>query len=126
MTMRTKPFSVAAALLLLSAGARAQTPPSTGAAAPQDVPQAVTPASVPDIPASNSIEFGWRGTSFSSGSDKARYQRYEDLRNGATVDRFRFSKSTDGYLFTAQADHIGYLDQRFSGAYNNYGRVKAS
>jgi MtrB/PioB family decaheme-associated outer membrane protein len=125
MTMRTKPFGMAAALLLLSAGARAQTPASAGAAAPQDVPQTAA-ASVPDIPATNSIEFGWRGTSFSSGSDKARYQRYEDLRNGATVDRFRFMKSTDAYLFTAQADHIGYLDQRFSGAYNNYGRVKAS
>ena len=124
--MRTKPFAVAAALLLLSAGARAQTPASTGAAASQDVPQAATPVSIADIPASNSIEFGWRGTSFSSGSDKARYQRYEDLRDGPTVDRFRFSKSTDRYLFTAQADHIGYLDQRFSGAYNNYGRVKAS
>ena len=29
-------------------------------------------------------------------------------------------------MFKAEADHLGYRDQRFLGSYNNYGNVKAS
>ena len=74
----------------------------------------------------NVAEFAVRGTSYAADSDQARYQRYRDLRNGGTLDLFRFTKATDSQWFNLQADHVGYRDQRFSAAINDYGKVKAS
>src|SRR5207237_7819509 len=68
----------------------------------------------------------FRGTSFDSGSDQARFERYRDLRNGAFLDRLRFDRSTDQWLGNVQADHVGYRDQRYAGRYNNYGKLKVS
>src|SRR5262245_56427898 len=118
--MRTRLFVIGAALLLVSAGARAQDT-STGTAREKEVGK---PA--PDIELSNQIDFGFRGTSFGANSDQARFQRYQDLRDGGFLDRFRFDKRTDRWLFKAQADHVGYRDQRFSAGFDNYGKVKAS
>src|SRR5438132_847838 len=72
----------------------------------------------------NFVDFGLRGTSFASDSDEARFQRSRDLRNGPTLDLFRYAKQTDSRWFTAQADHVGYRDQRYAASYNNYGKVK--
>jgi MtrB/PioB family decaheme-associated outer membrane protein len=116
-----------AALLLFSAGAKAQEPAAANGGGQRDVPKETTAAAnVPDIVLGNQIDFGVRGTSFGANSDQARFQRYQDLRDGGFLDRFRFNKQTDQYLFIAQADHVGYRDQRFSVGYNNYGRVKAA
>ena len=87
--------------------------------------QPITPV-VLDLGSANFIDVGVRGTIFGDDSDRARFQRYRDLRNGATVDAFRFSNATDRRQFTVQADHIGYRDQRYSASYNNYGKIKAS
>ena len=132
--MQTRFFGMAAALLLVSAGATAQDQAATqdqgkettATAAQKDVPKAAAPAPEPELGYVNQIDFGVRGTAFGSGSDPARYQRFRDVRDGATLDRLRFSKATDQYLLNLQADHLGYRDQRFFGSYNNYGRVKAS
>ncbi len=78
------------------------------------------------MPLVNQVDFGVRGTWYGPDSDPARYQRYRDLRNGATFDRFRYGKDTDAYKVNLQADHVGYKDQRFFGSYTNYGTVKAS
>ncbi len=102
--MRTRLFVMVAALLLASAGAKAQQ---------QDAN-------------TNQIDFGFRGTSFGDNPDKARFERYRDLRDGGFLDRFRFTRETGSWLVNLQADHVGYRDQRFSGAFNNYGKVKAS
>jgi MtrB/PioB family decaheme-associated outer membrane protein len=132
MKMRTRFAVMAAALLLVSAGAKAQNAPAaqpddsqTAAAVQPDVPKTPAP-SIPEFGFVNEVDFGVRGTSYAAGSDQSRYMRYQDLRDGATLDRFRYSKQTDQYLFDAQADHVGYRDQRFSGAFNDFGRVKAS
>src|SRR5262249_1357743 len=69
---------------------------------------------------------GYRGTVYTVDSDEARRQRYQDLRNGATVDRFRWGKTTDQYLFRLEADHLGYPDQRVAGPYNNSGKASAT
>ena len=122
--MRTTRITMVAGLLLISAGAAAQDA-STAAAAQQDVPKA-SAAAIPDIPLVNQIDFGVRGTGFSSGSDHARFQRYRDVRNGGTLDRLRISKNTDAYRYNLQADNVGYRDQRFSASYVNYGKVKAN
>jgi MtrB/PioB family decaheme-associated outer membrane protein len=123
MTMRNRLFTLVAALLLVSGGALAQDKdPGT----PQQDVAKTSAATTPEFPLTNQIDFGIRGTIFGDGSDKARFQRYQDLRDGGTIDRFRWGKSTDAYLFKFEADHLGYRDQRFAGSYNNYGKVKAS
>src|SRR5712692_3167546 len=88
------------------------------------VPAATTVG--PDLGSSNFVDFGLRGTSFGTGSDKARFQRYRDLRNGPTLDVLRYASETDSRLFNVQADHVGYRDQRYSASYNNYGKLKVS
>jgi MtrB/PioB family decaheme-associated outer membrane protein len=134
--MRHRLLRMIAALVLTSAGAKAQTvtdstpppdtPPASGqAGAPASAP-AVVPAIVPEGDLANQVDVGVRGTIFGNNSDQARFQRYRDLGNGAFLDRFRFTKHTDQWLFNAQADNVGYLDQRFSSAFNAYGKVKAS
>ena len=122
--MRASTVWTAAALLLWSAGARAQ----DGNAKPdpqRDTPAAPAAASA-EFPLLNQIDIGVRGTAFADGSDQARFQRYRDLRDGGTIDRLRLFKDSDQYRFNVQADHIGYRDQRFFGSFNNYGKVKAS
>lgn len=111
--MRTTFSMMVAALLLMAGGAHAQ----------EGDP---APASVPDIRWSNYIDLGFRNTSFDSNSDQARYQRYRDLRDGGSVEAFRYGVQTDASKFTLQADHIGYRDQRYAASYNQYGKVKAS
>ena len=96
-----------AALLLASvsvARAQQQTPPATGAATPSI-----------DAESSGFVDFGFRGTSTTG--DGARYERYRDLRNGAT-SKITFGKQTDTYRFDARVDDIGYHDQRYSAGYN--------
>jgi MtrB/PioB family decaheme-associated outer membrane protein len=97
------------ALLLTAAGARAQS-----------TPEAFTPSDA------NRVDVGMRGTLFDEGSDQARYQRFQDLRDGVTLDKFRFTRLNDRFQLQLQADHLGYRDQRLSGSYNNFGRVKAA
>jgi MtrB/PioB family decaheme-associated outer membrane protein len=123
--MRTNSYAMVAALLLIAGTAAAQDA-ATPAAAPQvDVVKTAAPSNA-DLPMVNQIDFGVRGTVFGDNSDPARYQRYRDLRDGGTIDRLRVSKDTPEYRFNLQADHVGYRDQRFSGSYNDYGKIKAS
>jgi MtrB/PioB family decaheme-associated outer membrane protein len=123
MTMRNRLSMMVAALLLVSGGAMAQDK-DQGGTPPQDV--AAAKAVSPEFAGTNQIEFGYRGTFYAADSDQARYQRYQDVRDGATVDKFRWGKTTDQYLFKFEADHLGYRDQRFAGSYNNYGKLKAA
>jgi MtrB/PioB family decaheme-associated outer membrane protein len=104
----TKVPTIVAALLLTS-----------GAVAAQD-------ATTLNLPPVNQVDVGIRGTAFGNDSDQARFERYRDLRNGITLDRFRLFKDTDAHRYSLQADNVGYRDQRFSASYVNYGRLKAS
>jgi MtrB/PioB family decaheme-associated outer membrane protein len=104
--MRTTFTALVAALLLVPAGAAAQSQddgPGTG----------------------RQVDFGVRGTTYGSGSDQARYQRYRDLRDGVTVDFFRYLKEGNGWELQAQANHLGYRDQGASASFNRFGTVKA-
>ena len=122
--MRTKSLMMVAAVLLMAAGARAQ---DQSAAADQPKPVTTTTAPTPTefVPV-NQVDIGFRATAFGDNSDKSRYVRYQDMRDGGTLDRFRFFKDTNAYGINLQADHVGYLDQRFFGSYNNFGTVKAT
>src|SRR6185369_692646 len=121
--MRTKSLTMVVALLLIAGGAAAQNG-ATPAAQP-DVPKPEGSSST-EFPLVNVLDIGVRGTSFGSDSDPARFQRYRDMRDGGTVDRFRLFGDTNAYRYNLPADHIGYRDQRFSGSYSHYGKVKAA
>jgi len=74
----------------------------------------------------NSIDFGARATAFAAGSDQERSRRYRDSRDGVTLDAFTFAKDTDMRRVSLQGGHVGYLDQRYAAAWNEYGRFKLS
>lgn len=84
------------------------------------------PPPVPDVvsPRVGTIEFGARV--IGSSGDPARFQRYRDLRDGATVDLFRFTHETSNWAFDGEADHVGYRDQRYLAEFNRFGRVEAT
>jgi MtrB/PioB family decaheme-associated outer membrane protein len=113
---------ITAACLLIAAAAVAQETPKGDAVQP-DAPKAAA-APTPDAPLDNQADFGIRGTMFGDGSDQARFERYRDLRNGPFLDRLRINKETDTFRYSVQADNVGYRDQRFSAAYENFGTLK--
>ncbi len=95
-------------------------------ASAQQTPAAPEPG--PEQPADaegNFADFTVRATSF-DGTDRGRFERYRDLRDGGTLDVLRWTKVTDSHWFNIQADHVGYRDQRFAGFINDFGKVKAS
>jgi MtrB/PioB family decaheme-associated outer membrane protein len=103
MAMRNNVTVLAAALLLASFGiAQAQTPPT------KPLP--------PTTPSTGIFDFGYRGTS--TDGDAARYERFRDLRSGATTF-FEMGKTTNRYQLTALAANVGYHDQRYELGYTN-------
>ena len=75
-------------------------------------------------PQLGTVDFGYRGDSFTG--DQARYNRQRDLVDGAFVDRFRYSKETENQLFRAEAYRVGYDDQRYLVRFDEIGRFKAN
>ena len=117
--MRTRTAILTGALLLVFSGAaRAQQQPST---APSTTPTAtaVPAPTTPFSPKLGTVDFGFRADSTSG--DRSRYQRFRDLRQGAYVDRFKFDKETEDWVFDARANNVGYYDQRYSASYQNIG-----
>lgn len=100
--MCKRTIAICAALLLTSAHlAQAQNPPT----------KPLPPAGVPTV---GLLDFGFRGGS--TDGDEARFERYRDLRPGATT-LFEMNKFTDTYRFEAAASNMGYRDQRYSASY---------
>lgn len=104
-----------------------------------------TPAQAPPTaPASSRVERGfdtmptlfeptWRqaqiGGRFTSiDGDPARFQRYQDLRDGVLLTDTKFARdAADGtWLFRATADNVGYRDQRYTARYQRTGRFVLS
>ena len=125
-------LSTAVLLLAFTGVARAQqtaaapdtTPAATPATAPDTTP-AATPATAPDTaPAiSGWFDFGFRGSSVDG--DKARWERYRDLRDGL-LTKGDFSKETDNYQLRFRVANAGYHDQQYVADYNNYGKLKVT
>ena len=101
--MRTRLSLMTAALLLASvATATAQDPPT------KPLP--------PSTPSTGIFDVGFRGTTVDG--DAARYERYRDLRDGAST-LFSTSKHTEKYRLNLFASNIGYHDQRYVVGYQN-------
>ena len=71
-----------------------------------------------------SVEFGGRFTSIDG--DKARYQRYRDLRDGPFVQNASFSRRGEDWTLAAIADNVGYRDQRYGAEYRQVGKLKVN
>jgi MtrB/PioB family decaheme-associated outer membrane protein len=89
-------------------------------------PDTTSPAAAQSIPVSteNFADFSIRGTVYTDGSDEGRAQRYRDLRGGGTLEFLRYTKDSATRWFNVQVDHAGYRDQRYSAAYNDFGKWK--
>lgn len=102
--MRTLVTTITAGLLVATA--------LPAAAQQQTVPAAQLPG----------IEFGARFTDVTG--DAARFQRFRDLGDGAFLDRLRFDRQGDGWLFSAGVRHAGRRDQRYFLEYRGQGKLK--
>src|SRR4051812_6690490 len=98
-------------------------------------PQASQPAAAPaaEEPTRSLFDQTWRqvqiGGRFTSvDGDQARFQRYQDLRDGLLLTDFRYANAdaAGNWLYRLTADNVGYRDQRFSGVYQRTGRLVIS
>jgi MtrB/PioB family decaheme-associated outer membrane protein len=70
-------------------------------------------------PSWNSLQVLGRLSSVSG--DPARWQRYQDLRDGLLFTAARTERSTADFNVNAAADNVGWRDQRFAGSYERIG-----
>lgn len=118
MRTRTMMILTGALLLVFSGAARAQ----QEQAATSPTAAAVPAATAPIAPKLGAVDFGYRGEDVTG--DAARYQRYRDTRDGGYIDRFRFAKATESWVFAANATNVGYRDQAYTVSYQDIGRLK--
>jgi MtrB/PioB family decaheme-associated outer membrane protein len=112
--MRTRTAILTGALLLASAGfARAQQTQQTQP----------TPAPAASTPKFGQVDFGFRADS--TDGDVARYNRFRDLRQGGFLDSFRYKREEQTWAFRAEANNVGYRDQRYFADFQNIGKLKA-
>jgi MtrB/PioB family decaheme-associated outer membrane protein len=114
--------------LAVPAAARAQTKPTPPPGTP---PPQATPAPPADagVESSRSLfdlaprQFVFGGRVNSVDGDPARFQRYQDFRDGVlfTDARYEGQDQAGSSLFRVAADNVGYRDQRFSGRYQKIG-----
>jgi MtrB/PioB family decaheme-associated outer membrane protein len=117
-------LAVIAALIgaTLPIAARAQTTPepAQAPAQPTDISRSLFEV------APRQFELGGRVSSVSG--DPARFQRYQDIRDGVLFTNARYTR-TDGAgsgLFSASADNIGWRDQRYTVGFERAGRFRIS
>ena len=111
--MRITLLAATAALLLVSgSAARAQTQTPTTFATLHPVNPSVF----------GQIDFGGRFTSVTG--DRARYQRYRDLRDGVFFEMPMYHRETDRWWVSMSVRNAGYRDQRYSMTVARPGRVR--
>ena len=119
--MRTRITILTGALLLVFSGAaRAQQEQAAAATTPTATQIPVPTA--PFAPKLGTVDFGFRANNTTG--DPSRYQRFRDLRQGAYLDRFKFGKETQSWVFDSTASNVGYYDQRYSVHYQDIGKLK--
>ncbi len=93
---------------------------SVNLAVAQQAPQSSNPPAVDGV--TGSVDVGVR--SESATGDEARYERYRDLRSGAS-SQISLGKITDRYMWGFKAENIGYHDQRYIANYTG-GKAKVT
>jgi MtrB/PioB family decaheme-associated outer membrane protein len=127
MTTRTLAVGLFGALLwtaplLAQAPAPAPAQPPAAPATPAATPAADEAAGAPLDVNLRSVDFGVRLTDISG--DEARYNRYRDMRTGPVLQGFRWTDENQDRLWRAEADNVGYRDQRFAANFEQFGRFK--
>jgi MtrB/PioB family decaheme-associated outer membrane protein len=120
--MRTLRFLLTA--LLSATPAAAQQP-----AAPQ--PRSPTAPAELTVPASSlaansgggDVTFGAR---LNRTGDVGRFFRYDDLRSGPMLERFRYVRNHREWAFSAGVFNAGYRDQQYGAVFERHGRLRAS
>jgi MtrB/PioB family decaheme-associated outer membrane protein len=100
-------------------------PPQTPApAAPAEAAAEVTRSLFE--PTWRQVEFGGRVSSVDG--DPARFQRYEDVRDGVLFNDARYANEDPGgsWVYHVGADRVGWRDQRFFGDYEQVGKFVIS
>jgi putative beta-barrel porin MtrB/PioB len=106
--------------------AQAGTPSATQTPAQ---PAAASPTAADDTSRSlftlTDREFFIGGRATSIDGDPARFQRYQDVRDGLLFSGFRYAfAQPDGtYDFHARANNVGYRDQEYFANYNRAGKL---
>ena len=107
----------------MAAVAQSQAP----AAAPAQAP-AATEADTRSLfdARANQMQIGGRFSSIDG--DPARFQRYQDLRDGVLFTDARYSRgdAAGRWFFNAGADNVGYRDQRYGVEYQRTGKFTIS
>jgi MtrB/PioB family decaheme-associated outer membrane protein len=140
------PLSVAASVLALTVPAAGQSssnagttatspsaqtpPPSQKKPPPSDKP--AQPAATPEPPAEDTrslFEPRWNmfqlsGRVSSVSGDPARWQRYQDIRDGLLFTEGRVLHETPDWNGTLGVDNVGWRDQRYFGSYERIGFLK--
>jgi len=104
-------------------------PPATPSSQTSSPPAAPAAADAADRsrslfePTARQFLIGGRLTSVDG--DPARFQRYQDQRDGLLFSNFRYSlaKPDGTWDFDARADNVGYRDQEFMGSFNRIGKL---
>jgi MtrB/PioB family decaheme-associated outer membrane protein len=137
--MRRMPLTRVFLLVALAwpalARGQATPPPATGQPATAGQPAAAQPAAAPapEEPSRSLFDLtdrelliGGRFTSIDG--DPARFQRYQDMRDGLLFTNFRyaFAKPDGTWNAHAFADNVGYRDQDFRGDYTRTGKLTLS
>src|SRR3954470_22735510 len=114
--------------LAFPVGAGAQAPAAPAAAQATAPPAADADADTRSLFDETWNQFQLGGRLSHIDGDPARFQRYQDVRNGVLFTNARFSRQDPGGLwqYRVTADNVGYRDQRFSGTYQRTGRFVIS
>jgi MtrB/PioB family decaheme-associated outer membrane protein len=124
--------------LVVATSATAQTPPAKPTQPPAGAPTAppAAPAAAAEEPteATGSLfdqmprQFSIGGRFSSISGDPARFQRYQDLRDGLLFSDARYERqeAEGAWFFKAAADNVGYRDQRYAASYERTGKFVVS
>ena len=102
-------------------------PPADPANPPPDQPAATPDPLAEDTrslfaPRWNMFQLSGRLSSVSG--DPARWQRYQDIRDGLLFTQGRVLRETPDWNGTVAADNVGWRDQRYFGSYERIGLLK--
>jgi len=112
----------------------ASTPPASASSQPASGSAATSqPPPAPETPTRSLLDTTWHQFQFggrftSVDGDPARFQRYQDIRDGALFSDARYALEDPGgaWLLKTTADKVGWRDQRYSAEYERPGRFVIS